>query len=145
MTESAPDLLHYDPLSTVVQDDPYPYYHRLLSDQPVYHNPDLGFWALSRYGDVRSALMDWQTFSSADGVNLEPGFTEAIGPEILNMDPPRHDQLRRLVSHHFTASKISSYDPMVRNFADQLLAELIAAGGGDFAADFSQRLPVLVI
>ena len=139
------DTLDYDPLSIAVQEDPYPYYRRLLAESPLYRSPERGFWALSRFADIKAALRDWQTFSSAKGVNLEPGFTEAIGPEILNMDPPRHDQLRRVIGHHFTKTKIREYEPMVREFATAMLDDLIEAGGGDFAADFSQRLPVLVI
>ncbi len=141
--ESAP--FDYNPLSKQVQDDPYPFYRRLTADYPLYHNPGMGFWALSRYDDVRAAFRDWRTYSSAEGVNLEPGFTEMIGPEILNMDPPRHDQLRRLIGHHFTLSRVRSYEPMVREFAVRLLTALIAEGGGDFAADFAGRLPVLTI
>lgn len=138
-------FLSYDPLSPPTQEDPYPYYRQLLSDHPLYHNPKMGFWALSRYDDVRSAFKDWRTFSSAQGVNLEPGFAEVIGPEILNMDPPRHDQLRRLIAHHFTLSNVRSYEPMVRELASELLSDLLEQGGGDFAEDFSQRLPVLII
>lgn len=141
----APDPLGYDPLAPHVQDDPYPYYRQLLADHPLYYSTARDVWALCRYGDLRPALKDWQTFSSAEGVNIEPGFSETIGPEILNMDPPRHDQLRRLVSHHFSNSSVGAYEAMVRAFAHELLDPLSADGGGDFAADFSQRLPVLVI
>ncbi len=139
------DPVGYDPLSAQVQEDPYPYYRRLLADHPLYHNPERDLWALCRYADLRPALKDWHTFSSAEGVNVEPGFTECIGPEILNMDPPRHDQLRRLVGHHFSNATVGAYEPMVRAFAHELIDGLSADGGGDFAADFSQRLPVLVI
>lgn len=145
MTVRASTPIAYDPLSTTTQDNPYPFYRRLLDEAPVYHNPELGFWALSRYGDVRTALRDWRTFSSAEGVNLEPGFTETIGPEILNMDPPRHRELRRVVLHHFTRAEIASQEPTIHERADELLTGLIDAGGGDFARDFAQRLPVLVI
>ncbi|MXZ30216.1 MAG: cytochrome P450, partial [Acidimicrobiia bacterium] len=142
---AAPDPVGYDPLAPHVQEDPYPYYERLLADHPLYYSSARDVWALCRYGDLRPALKDWQTFSSAEGVNLEPGFSETIGPEILNMDPPRHDQLRRLVSHHFSNSSVGSYEPLVRAFAHELIDGLCADGGGDFAGDFSQRLPVLVI
>lgn len=144
-TPAAPDPVGYDPLSPAVMDDPYPYYRRLLADHPLYYSSARDVWALCRYGDLRPALKDWATFSSAEGVNLEPGFSETIGPEILNMDPPRHDQLRRLVSHHFSNSTVGAYEPLVRAFAHELLDKLCAEGGGDFAGDFSQRLPVLVI
>jgi len=139
------DQSFYNPLSREVQGNPYPYYHHLLKELPLYHNPELGFWALSRFADVQSALKDWHTFSSAAGVNLEPGFTETIGPEMLNMDPPHHDQLRRLVGSHFAKSNIDAHESMIRAYADELLTGLIDAGGGDFANAFSQRLPVLVI
>ncbi|MGF1616520.1 MAG: cytochrome P450 [Acidimicrobiia bacterium] len=135
----------YNPLSREVQEDPYPYYHRLLREQPIYHNEELGFWALSRFADVQSALKDWHTFSSSEGVNLEPGFTETIGPEMLNMDPPRHDQLRRLVGGYFAKANIDTHERLIRRYSDELVTELVEAGGGDFAAGFSQRLPVLVI
>lgn len=141
----APDPVGYDPLAPHVQEDPYPYYHRLLADHPLYYSPARDVWALCRYSDLRPALKDWQTFSSAEGVNIEPGFSETIGPEILNMDPPRHDQLRRLVSHHFSNNTVGAYEPLVRAFAHELIDGLCADGGGDFAGDFSQRLPVLVI
>lgn len=141
----ATDPVGYDPLAPHVQDDPYPYYERLLADHPLYYSPARDVWALCRYGDLRPALKDWQTFSSAEGVNIEPGFSETIGPEILNMDPPRHDQLRRLVSHHFSNNSVGAYEAMVRAFAHELIDALCVDGGGDFAADFSQRLPVLVI
>ena len=140
-----PDPVGYDPLSPHVMDDPYPYYRQLLADHPLYYSSARDLWALCRYGDLRPALKDWHTFSSAEGVNIEPGFTETIGPEILNMDPPRHDQLRRLVGHHFSNNAVGAYEPMVRTFAHELIDALSADGGGDFAADFSQRLPVLVI
>ena len=143
--DAVPDPVGYDPLSPHVMDDPYPYYRQLLADHPLYYCSARDVWALCRYGDLRPALKDWQTFSSAEGVNLEPGFSETIGPEILNMDPPRHDQLRRLVSHHFSNNSVGAYEPMVRAFAHELIDGLSADGGGDFAADFSQRLPVLVI
>ena len=142
---TGPDPVGYDPLSPHVMDDPYPYYRRLLADHPLYYSSARDVWALCRYGDLRPALKDWHTFSSAEGVNIEPGFSETIGPEILNMDPPRHDHLRRLVSHHFSNNSVGAYEPMVRTFAHELIDALHADGGGDFAADFSQRLPVLVI
>ena len=37
-----------------MQDDPYPVYRTLRDDHPVYHNEDMGFWALSRFEDVHS-------------------------------------------------------------------------------------------
>ena len=45
----------YDPFSLVVQEDPYPYYRTLRDEFPVYHNPERGFFAISRYADLQAA------------------------------------------------------------------------------------------
>jgi cytochrome P450 len=64
MTDTA---LVYDPSSYQLHDDPFPFYRRMQEDAPLYHNPDLGFWALTRFDDVLAGLADWGTFSSAQG------------------------------------------------------------------------------
>ena len=50
--------------------DPYDLYRRMRDEAPVYFNEKYGFWALFRYEDVCAAHKDWQTFSSAHGVDL---------------------------------------------------------------------------
>lgn len=134
----------YDPLSLECQDDPYPVYRELLESCPVYRNDVRGFWALSRFDDVQAALRDWETFSNARGVNLE-NFSEITGPEMLNMDPPRHDALRSVIHHAFTPSAIKALEHLIRERASVLLRPLVERGGGDLAREFSQQLPVMVI
>ncbi|WP_280433482.1 hypothetical protein [Nocardia brasiliensis] len=91
--------LHYSPFDFDVQRDPYPYYARLRVEAPVFHNEADDFWAFSRYGDVRAALRDAETFSSANGFRMEPAFW---GPQaerffsFVAMDPPKHSRLRGL-------------------------------------------------
>ena len=72
--------------------------HRL----PVFHNEELDFWALFRFGDVQAASRDWKTFTSTSGAFLESeleAMQEFMPPEgkFQDMDPPRCAQLRRLV------------------------------------------------
>jgi cytochrome P450 len=55
----------YSPFSYAIQEDPYPTYRRLRDEAPCYHNPEVGFWALSRFEDVWNALLDWQRSSAA--------------------------------------------------------------------------------
>ena len=70
----------------------------------MYRNDALSFWALSRHEDVLAGFKDPVTFSNAQGVSLERssmGDASALA-SFLAMDPPRHDQLRALVSRGFT-------------------------------------------
>jgi cytochrome P450 len=82
------------PVLVRVSRDPYPTYRRLRDEAPLYRNDALGFWALSRYRDVLSASLEWETYSSAEGTTLErmdPAYFEAR-PMIIFLDPPRHDR-----------------------------------------------------
>ena len=68
MSETAP---LYDPFSYEVHEDPFPVYKRLRDEAPAYFNQQLGFWALSRYADVRQALVDHDRYCSGQGFTLE--------------------------------------------------------------------------
>lgn len=136
-----------NPFDYAFHQDPYPTYKRLRDEDPCHHNPDLGFWALTRYGDVLDASRDWETFSSADGPMIEKidrEFFELL-PMMIALDPPRHDQLRALVSRVFTPRRVGGLEEQVRAIAASYLDELVESGGGDFVQSFSALLPMDVI
>ncbi len=91
-------LVVYNPYDWQTQEDPYPVYRRLRDEAPAYHNEALDFWALSRHSDVLAAFRDTERFSNSEGVALErEQLIDATAVmSFLAMDPPRHDQLRRL-------------------------------------------------
>ena len=64
-------MAEYDPYSYDIHEDPYPAYKLLRDEAPLYHNERLGFWALSRHGDVIATLKDTQRFTNKHGVALE--------------------------------------------------------------------------
>jgi cytochrome P450 len=133
----------FDPLSEQSHIDPYPTYSWLREHAPVYYCRKRDVWVLSRYEDVRAALRDWTTFTSTGGVELADyvGFFGA--GNFLEMDPPRHDVLRKVFAPRFINKAIKSYEPMVRATAAELLEGL--SGEVDLAATLTNRLPVLTI
>jgi len=136
-----------NPFSYEFHEDPYPTYRWLRDHAPLYRNEQLDFWAVSRFRDVLPALVDWETYSSAEGIVLErldPKHLEAT-PMMIFLDPPRHDRLRKLVSRAFTPRRVASLEPFVRATTVRLLEPLVAQGGGDFVKDFSAPLPMEVI
>jgi hypothetical protein len=133
--------LHYDPF--LFYEDPYPVFRQLRDDAPLYRNDERGIWVLSRFADVRAAGRDWRTFSSAEGVDIDDSH---LGPgSFLDADPPRHDELRRMLHAEFTPARMRRLEERIAARVDELLGPLVAAGGGDFAADFALRLPVSVV
>jgi len=139
--------MELNPFAYEFHEDPYPIYAWLREHAPLYRNEGLDFWALSRFRDVLAALVDWQTYSSAEGIILErldPHLLE-MTPMMIFQDPPRHDRLRKLVSRAFTPRRVAGLEPFIRATAVRLLEPLVAQGGGDFVKDFSNPLPMEVI
>jgi cytochrome P450 len=148
--------LVYDPYDPVIDADPHPIWKRLRDEAPLYRNDDYGFYALSRFDDVLAASTDWRTYSSARGTVLEmidtsrpPGESPADGGEgggmMIFMDPPHHDDLRRLVSRAFTPRRVSALAGRVRELCGELLDPQVGGGGFDFLDDFGARIPAMVI
>ncbi len=141
--------MNFDPYDPTLQLDPYPTYRWLRDESPVHWDPERGFWTLSRFEDVWSAVHDPLRLSSAQGIVIGQGdigasdLMEAM-PMMIMMDPPRHDELRRLVSRAFTPSAIARMEDAVRTTTRQLLDEM-PEGRADLLPAFAGPLPVTVI
>jgi cytochrome P450 len=143
------DPVEFDPFSDVFFNDPYDLYRRLRDEAPVWYSEKYGFYALSRFADVLAAHRDWETFSSAHGIEL---FTLSRDPDeiagyrsIIMMDPPEHDRFRALVSRVFTPRAVTALEPMVRDVIRGYLDRLVDADEFDAVADFAGPFPVDVI
>ncbi len=136
----------YDPFSYEIDEDPYPLYRWMRDEAPVYHNPELDFFALTRFEDNLAAFIDCQTFSSGHGTSLE--FMD--GPKddtglIIYMDPPRHNRYRALVSKTFTPRQIGELEIEIRRIACRYLDSLVDRESFDVIKEFTARLPMDVI
>lgn len=139
--------MHFDPFAADFHADPYPTYRRLRDDEPVHRAEHLDCWVLSRYADVVEAHRDWATYSSRQGPMIEPvdpAFFE-ITPMLIAMDPPRHTEMRRLVSRVFTPARVTELEPAIAAVVARHLGPLREAGAGDLVADFTALVPPEVI
>lgn len=143
------DAVTYNPYSYEIHEDPYPTYARLREEAPLYHNAEMGFWALSRHADVIEGFRDNERLSNAHGVSLDPA---ASGPHahrtmsFLAMDPPMHGRMRGLVSKGFTPRRVAALEPRIREIAREYIASMIERSDDlDFISDFAGRLPMDVI
>ena len=108
----------FDPLSPTVIADPYPFYHRLRTIDPIHCSP-LGFHVASRHAEVSLVLRDKRF-----GKDFVGRMTRRYGAQIfdepvyrsmrhwmLQQDPPDHTRLRRLVVQAFTARRVEDMRP----------------------------------
>jgi cytochrome P450 len=127
--------------------DPFPAYAWLRRHAPVYRNPETGWWAISRYDDVRFVSSRPELFTSTRGIMIpESG---GVNPDQLGLlifkDPPVHRSLRKLVIDSFTPARIAALEPRLREIARGLRAELRPGRALDFAEAIAAPLPTLVI
>jgi cytochrome P450 len=120
--------------------DPYPLYARLRAAAPVLHDPAGDRWMLLDYDSVKRALNDASAFSS---VAAPP--PSAPSRWLIFSDPPRHTQLRALVSRAFTSRTVAGLERRIRELARGLIDARVETGEMELLADFSVPLPLMVI
>ncbi|WP_224371483.1 cytochrome P450 [Hyalangium versicolor] len=137
-------------------ENPYPFFEQLRKEAPVTFNPMLGMWLISRYDDVISVLNNPTAYSSA-GVattsvdRLTPEAQAILGPgpiihdSPLNMDPPVHTRMKRLLQRGFTLAKVSRQEERVRQLTNALIDGFIHEGRVDLVQRFTHPLPAQVI
>jgi cytochrome P450 len=139
---AAGTALLYDPFSELGVEDPYPIYARLRDEAPAYHNPDRDFWALSRFADVQEAARNWETFSSEPCADPDYVGIRLRINSFLDLDPPIHDVLRKIVKAHFTPRAINELEGTTTRIANELVDSFIEAGEADLATDLAWALPL---
>ncbi|MEU4485962.1 cytochrome P450 [Streptomyces purpurascens] len=149
--------LAFDPWDPAFLADPYPAYAELRARGRVHYFEPTNQWLVPHHADVSALLRDRRL-----GRTYQHRFThEEFGrtappPEhepfhtlndhgMLDLEPPDHTRIRRLVSKAFTPRTVERLKPYVRGLADDLASALVAAGGGDLLKDVAEPLPVAVI
>jgi cytochrome P450 len=128
---------------------PYGFYSTMRRDQPVAHDKQNWLWAVYRYDDVKRVLTDHTTFSSEfqriappqDPGDEQPRFRSSL----ISSDPPRHRQLRDLISRAFTPRAVANLEPRIVEITHDLLDKVVDSGRMDLVGDLSYPLPVIVI
>ena len=137
---------------TPLLDDPHSAYAELREAGPVHRitGPDgQPAWLVTRYDDVRSAFADPRLSldkrhaaqGSYRGFSLPP----ALEANLMNMDPPDHTRVRRLVARAFTPRRVEALREPVGRIADELLDAMEARGRADVIAAYAGPLPIAVI
>jgi len=137
-------------------DNPYDQYGRIREQSPV-HRFDNGPWLITRWDDVHTVLRRPNT--SVDESNLpdggwrrrgmvaaDPGRAERANHAILNLDPPDHTRLRRLVSKAFTPRAVEQIRSRTAEITEQILDDLARRDEPvDLIAELAFPLPFTVI
>jgi cytochrome P450 len=146
----------FDPFQDPYLADPYPFFAQARAATPVFYSPDLDYWVVTRYHDIRRIFQTPQLFSATNAlaplqplcpaagrVLAEGGFRPV--PTLTNSDPPGHGRVRRLSNVAFTPRRVAAMEPLVRDLTGRFLTERLSSGRADFIRDLAWDLPALVI
>jgi cytochrome P450 len=141
--------------SAEVSECPYPFYKSLRAEAPVYKYPGRNEYLVSRHEDIAYVSKHPELFSNAAladeeryGRILGKGASEETPDTPSNMfftDPPEHKRKRHLVFPMFSVDRLASYEPLVRDIANQLVDSFIDRGECDFRTEFADLLPLYFI
>src|SRR5690606_6694357 len=113
-------------------------------DEPVQYDEKSGIWNVYGYPEIVQVLSDHATFSSATQ-RLVPDMAPQVLSEgnLVQMDPPEHNKLRKLVSHAFTPKVVADLEPRIAELTHELLDAV--TDRTELVADLAYPLPVTVI
>ncbi|SFQ53693.1 hypothetical protein SAMN05421810_1092 [Amycolatopsis arida] len=115
-----------------------------VPDQPVRFDADFGGWNVYGHPEALRVLGDPATFSSDTG-RLVPGLASSTEGNLLQLDPPEHQKLRRLVSHAFTPKVMADLEPRIAALTNELLDAVTGGDRLELVNDLAYPLPVIVI
>jgi cytochrome P450 len=136
--------------------NPYPHFHRLRAEAPVYWSERLHAWVLTRYADVQAGLNDPRLNSGeriGAIINRLPAeerqrfraLVEHMTGMMAFSDPPDHTRLRRLVGKAFTPRMVNGLQPKISAVVEELLDGVSGRARFDLVGDFAFHLPAIVI
>ncbi|MCC5476966.1 cytochrome P450 [Streptomyces barringtoniae] len=149
--------LTFDPWDPAFVADPYPVYAKLRERGRVIRYEPTDQWLVPHHADVSALLRDrrlgrtYQHRFSHEEFGRTPPPPEHEPFHVLNdhgmldLEPPDHTRIRRLVSKAFTPRTVERLKPYVHGLANDLVAALVRNGGGDLLTDVAEPLPVAVI
>jgi cytochrome P450 len=137
--------------------NPYPVYAELRDAGRIHYHEDTNQWIVPHHADVTALLRDrrfGRTYHHL-AAHAEMGrpedaeeareFWHLIRNGILDMEPPDHTRVRRLVAKAFTPRMVEALRPKVQELMDGLVDRVQGAGEFDLIAELAEPLPVTVI
>lgn len=136
-----------DPFSVEFFSDPYPAHAVMRDAGTVIWLPTHNVAASARYQEVRQALLDYKTFSSARGVGLADFALHGrfrLPSLILEADPPIHTRSRSVLTKALSAAVMRSLRESFAAVAEEMVAALVSKGEFDGCVELAEAFPLRV-
>jgi hypothetical protein len=151
----------FNPFTDPFLDDPYAFFSRARTEEPVFYSPEIDHWVVSRYEHVKAMLHDTETYSARMAQSpIQPWPQEAVDmlnaqefrliPNLTNNDPPSHTLVRRFLRDAFSVRRIQWLEPRVRQIVSEVVDGLVEKtpvkkGGVDLVKEMLYETPARVL
>jgi cytochrome P450 len=139
----------FDPTSQSFLADPAPMLQRIREECPVFFSPELNFWGISRYEDIKAVLRDFTSFNQ--GAIRFPPVPEALNDQIPDgffstaftvLDPPEHTPYRKVGNSVLTRGRVAALEDQIRELANELVDDFIADEACDLMGQYCYLLTI---
>src|SRR5262245_29235051 len=124
-------------LDPLIHTNPFHFYKALREQRPVYYDPQLDIWLITRYEDAMTVMRDDVSYSLEHGYQdrYANGFVDELAEimnrdgggfirDIIACDPPGHTRLRKLIEKAFTGHRVKELEPRFRQIVIDLIEPL---------------------
>lgn len=151
----SPRAANFDPFSDGYQQDPPEYVRWAREQEPVFYNPAMGYWVVTRYDSIKAIFRDNIAFSASIALEkITPTGDEAnavlasysygMGRTLVNEDEPTHMARRRVLMDPFTPGELAQHEPVVRKLAREYVDRFIDDGKADLVDQMLWEVPLTV-
>lgn len=135
----------------------YPLFTEARRAEPVFYSPEIDYWVLTSFDDVRAALGgDPEVFSATQALELVTPLCPAAGqiamehgiqisPSVVDEDPPIHTRHRKSLHKPFSRGRMRAMEPLVFEMLDRRLDELAGRGEMDLVDDLLFEIPAYIL
>lgn len=143
----------FNPFDPAYMQHPADYLRWARQDEPVFYSPQLGYWVVTRYEDVKAVFRDNRLFSPSIALEkitpagpeiaeILQGYGFAMGRTMVNEDEPEHMARRRLLLDAFLPERLMGFEPMIRMLARQYMDRFIHRGRADLVREMFYEIPL---
>jgi hypothetical protein len=146
----------FDPFVEPYLSNPHPFWLRAREQEPVFYSPQIDYWVVTRYEDIKAIFGDPQTFSASNAQTpirpLAPQVTHLLRdgglktkPVMSNRDPPEHTRIRKHTWGAFTPKRVAQLEPQIRALVTQFIDRIVEQKRADLVQEMFYELPVHVL
>ncbi|KGF70881.1 cytochrome P450 [Hoeflea sp. BAL378] len=151
----SPQAAAFDPFAASYLANPAEALRWSREQEPVFYSPELGYWVVTRYDDVKAVFRDNVTFSpsialervvppSAEAVETLKRYNYAMNRTLVNEDEPAHMERRRALMDHFLPENLIEKEEMIRRLTREKVDAFIDRGRVDLVKAMLWEIPLTV-